>query len=264
MRLVCLNVAVFEKNNAGVADFLAAQHPDIVCLQEVTRGVGPKVDPGYVSLEAVNAALPDLPHSFYGPLWVTKDFWCNNFHGHERFEISYGDWLEFGLLVKSRYPIRYGELPFVQGSFAMRSDWSSWPEDDSRAVQSVDLVIGDGTNLRIVNYHGVWTKDKRGNDKTLAANRRVREAAESAPGAAIICGDFNLFPDTPSMGVFAGEFESLTDTFGITTTRPKTNELSGLGRNVIDYVLVKGLKATAFSVPETDISDHLPLIADFG
>lgn len=79
----------------------------------------------------------------------------------------------------------------------------------------------------------------------------------------IITGDFNLFPDTESMTVFK-DFISLVDEYNIKTTRPKSNELSHLDRNLIDYILVsKGVKINSFQVLDSDVSDHLSLVLDF-
>ena len=88
--------------------------------------------------------------------------------------------------------------------------------------------------------------------------------AREAEGDVIICGDFNLFPDTPSMKLFENNFISLVDEYAIRTTRPATNELHSSKRNVVDYIWVnKGIKVKDFEVLDSTISDHLPLILDF-
>ncbi len=80
----------------------------------------------------------------------------------------------------------------------------------------------------------------------------------------IITGDFNLFPDTESMRVFQNNFVSLVDTHNIQTTRPESNELSNLKRNVVDYIMVsKGITVNSFAVLDSNVSDHLPLVLDF-
>lgn len=59
-------------------------------------------------------------------------------------------------------------------------------------------------------------------------------------------------------------FTSLVDEYNVSTTRPKTNELSHLERNVVDYILAsKGVKVRSFEIVRSDISDHLPLVLDF-
>jgi len=66
------------------------------------------------------------------------------------------------------------------------------------------------------------------------------------------------------MKVFKDDFMSLVDKYNISTTRPKSNELSNLKRNVVDYIFVSNqIKVNSFEVLNTDISDHLPLSLDF-
>ena len=57
---------------------------------------------------------------------------------------------------------------------------------------------------------------------------------------------------------------SLVDTFHIKSTRPQANELSKIKRNVIDYIFVsKGITVKNFTVIDSDVSDHLPLLLEF-
>jgi endonuclease/exonuclease/phosphatase family metal-dependent hydrolase len=57
---------------------------------------------------------------------------------------------------------------------------------------------------------------------------------------------------------------SASDDFQIKTTRPQSNELRDISRNVVDYVFVsKDVQVKNFEVVNNDISDHLPLILDF-
>lgn len=258
-------MALFEKNNEKLKAFLNEHQPDIVCMQEVTRKVGKNVDLEYISIDTIQASTPKLTESFFGPYWIVKDFRQTDFHGSQDFAVEYGDWLEFGLLTATHDLITDGRLEFVQGSIARRTDWSNWPEEDNRAVQVSDLAIhSDQPNLRLLNYHGLWSRGKEGNDRTIEANTKILKLAKEVDYPVIICGDFNLFPETPSMKLLSNELTSLVDTYSINTTRPRSNELSGMKRNVVDYVMVsKGIKVNIFSVPDGDVSDHLPLILDF-
>ena len=66
------------------------------------------------------------------------------------------------------------------------------------------------------------------------------------------------------MKVFYKDFVSLVDTYKIKTTRPGSNELSSLERNVVDFILVTpDIKINSFEVLDSEVSDHLPLILDF-
>ena len=263
MKLICLNVALFEANNNLVSSFLKKQHADFICLQEITRGLENSVDKKYISKDAVDKTTPNLNHFFFGPNSIMGNFEQINFHGKEVYKFEFGGLMEFGNYTKSKYKIVKAQTIFVQNSFTFTTDQSNWPDEDYRSVLITDHSI-EGKKLRILNYHGVWTRHKRGNEMSLKANIIIRDLALQAEGEVIICGDFNLFPETPSMKVFESDFISLVDKHNIKTTRPKSNELNNHERNVVDYMLIsKGIKVKNFHVLDSDASDHLPLILDF-
>lgn len=265
MRIVSLNVAIFEANNEGVFKFLNDIKPDILCLQEITEKLDPMVNPQYLSKDSIDKATSDLEYSYFAPTWIIKDFTKKNFHKKESFNFEFGGFVKTGNYIKSKYKITNQSNVFVQKDSPFKvEDWSKWPKEQSKAVQVVDLELPSSKKLRVLNYHGIWTKEKLGNDNTLKACRKILSLTKEVSYPSIITGDFNLFPDTESMKVFQNNFISLVDTHEIKTTRPKSNELSHLERNVVDYILVsKNIKVNSFSVLETDVSDHLPLILDF-
>ena len=263
MKLISLNVAVFEKNNPQLKVF--KKYPsDFVCLQEVTKRVGDDAIEDYLSKDPIDGTTKQLKYSFFGPLWIKKGFSMNNFHGKEKFEFSYGGNIEFGNYVKSKYEMVKGQNIFVQNHFTYVTDWSNWPEEDYRAVQVVDILITENKKLRLINYRGIWTQHKQGNDLTLKACKTIERLALEVDYPVIISGDFNLFPNTPSVKLFENNFINLPNKYNIKTTRPSSNELSGKGRNVVDYIFVsKNIKVYKFEVIKSNVSDHLPLMLDF-
>ena len=87
-------------------------------------------------------------------------------------------------------------------------------------------------------------------------------------GPKILCGDFNLFPDTKSIAVLKQVMKSLTDEFGIETTRSRLHFENFKGEaipdTISDYMFVSPeVRVDSFSVPDIEISDHLPLVLDF-
>lgn len=263
MFLLSLNVALFETNNEKLYQFLLKQDPDIVCLQEIAHSLDPNVDPAFLSKDYVDKATNNLKYSFFSPTWMIKNFHQKNFHQQENFDFDFGGFLKSGNYIKSRFRILKKTNIFMTNKNIKVTDWSGWPERQSKAVQVVDLALPK-SKLRILNYHGIWTKEKIGNQSTLKACQKINKLAKEVDYPVIITGDFNLFPDTESMKVFKDSFISLVDKHQIRTTRPKTNELSHLEQNVVDYIFVtRGIKVNSFQVLDTDVSDHLPLILDF-
>lgn len=265
MRLVSFNIALFEANNDKLQAFLKDLNADILCFQEVARKVGEQGLEKYNSKPAIDEATPELPYGFFAPLWV-----LDHFAGKPEVNAQLGGWFEFGTYIKSRYPIIKGQQIFVQNHLTYITDWSKWPEEEYRAVQVVDIdargrrdVDIAPSSLRVINYHGIWTKGKMGNKQTLKAAEVIKTLALEKKGPVIICGDFNLFPDNKAIQILSQSFRNLGDEFEIKTTRPASNEFSERDRNVVDYMFVnEKVQVKKFEVLESDVSDHLPLVLD--
>lgn len=263
MRLLSLNVALFETNNEKLYEFLLKQKPDIICLQEVADKVDPEVNPVYISKGFIDKATANLPYSLFGPNWMIRDFHRKNFHKKEDFNFEFGGFLKSGNYIKAKFRMLKKANVFIKYKTIKFTDWSTWPQKQPKAVQVVDLQL-PSKKLRILNYHGIWTKEKIGNPETLEACKKINKLATEVSYPTIITGDFNLFPDTQSMKVFQDHFISLVDKYNIQTTRPHNNELSHLQRNVVDFILITpDIKVSSFKVLDSDVSDHLPLILDF-
>lgn len=263
MKLLSLNVGLFEENNSKLGSFINDQKADFLCLQEVTKRIDDSAKAELVSHDVIDSAARDLTSSFFAPIWVLSKFEKMNFHGKEHFLFDLGGQVEFGNYIKSKYPITKGQNIFVQNHFSYVTDWSNWPEEDYRGVQITDVVV-EKKPLRLINYHGIWSKDKRGTEKTKKACEIIKNYGLEASGAVIICGDFNLFPDTESIEILNRHFRNLCNEFNIRSTRPETNELNEQSRNVVDYIFVnEKVKVADFSVLASDVSDHLPLVLHF-
>ncbi len=264
MKLISLNVALFETNNESLYQFLLDQKPDIVCLQEVALSSDPKVIKDYLSKDFIDKATKKLKHSFFSSTWLSKDFHLKNFHQKEDYFIDFGGWIESGIYIKSKFKILKAVNIFLKNKLEKLVDWTLWPENEAKSVQVVDLQLPGNKKLRVLNYHGIWTKEKIGNKETLRACQKINQLATEVNYPTIIAGDFNLFPDSKSMKVFNKHFISLIDQHNIQTTRPKSNELNHLKRNVIDFILITpDIKVNSFEVLDSDVSDHLPLVLEF-
>ncbi len=78
----------------------------------------------------------------------------------------------------------------------------------------------------------------------------------------ILCGDFNLKPDTESMKILEKDMDNLIKIYKITSTRtslyPKEEKFA-------DYILTsKEIVLNKFEVLPDEVSDHAPLLLDFG
>jgi endonuclease/exonuclease/phosphatase family metal-dependent hydrolase len=113
----------------------------------------------------------------------------------------------------------------------------------------------------IVNVHGFWQGGiKEDTEAKLEQSRMVMELANSFDGKKIICGDFNLLPNTKSIKMFRDNYQDLIEMYDVRDTR---GALYMKELRYSDYAFIdKSLSMTAFSVPTVGVSDHLPLIIE--
>ncbi len=243
-----------------VADFLASEHADIVALQEVLRHFDDSVLPMYRSKDTIeNRLKSELPYTFFGPLWITEAF-----YKHGKIHRDFGGLVEQGNEVLSALPIVEATNEFFYKTYSYARDWTHFKTDDhARALQVVELDV-NGKRLRVLNTHGIWTHDKRGDERTMAECRYILSAAQRKKLPTIIVGDFNLTPDNPGVELINKEFQNLLLTYKITSTRPSFDDGLEKGSMVVDYIFTNDLvKVHTFEVKPVAAPDHFPLVLDF-
>lgn len=254
MKLVNFNISIKIHNSAEVVELLRSEDADIVTLQEVVTGKEEAVKGEFESKEAIDAALGDLyPYRSFCPLFST------NIQPNRDF----GGLVEQGNYVLSKYPIAHSENIFFHREFEHINDWSNWENTDhGRAVQVVDIAAGKG--IRILNVHGIWTADKRGDERTEKECEFIAGLAAKESKPTIIIGDLNLLPDATSLQVLNQKFRNLNTTFGVTCTRPTFKDHLEEGDTMVDYAFVNDqVEAKGLRTITTQISDHLPLVLEF-
>lgn len=150
------------------------------------------------------------------------------------------------------------------------------PLGDSRAILEKEPGVGLGLYVQVIlgkqvvhigNFHGVSRPGEKLDDPVrLRQSRRLLEFFEDKAGPKIIGGDFNLLPETQSIVMFeARGYRDLIKEFRIETTR---NRLAweahpNSKQYFSDYVFVSPeVKLKGFSVPNLEVSDHLPLLLE--
>jgi endonuclease/exonuclease/phosphatase family metal-dependent hydrolase len=120
----------------------------------------------------------------------------------------------------------------------------------------------------ILNYHGpAQPGDKLDTEERISLSGQILEVVKSLLKEApvILCGDFNLMPETESVKLFEKNLCNLIKDFKIQNTR---NQISwqrfGNKQLFADYTFVSSeIKVKSFEVPYNHISDHLPMLLDF-
>lgn len=164
----------------------------------------------------------------------------------------------------SKFPITSATNEFYYKHYEYMLDWSNWKQEDhGRAVQVVELSV-QGQPLQILNVHGIWSKTRQGDERTLAQCKYIALAAQRRNIPTIIAGDFNLAPDSESIQYMNKQFRNLVTEHNVTSTRPDFKDEIDSGKNVVDYIFVNDkIEVSHFEVIDTDISDHLPLLLEF-
>ena len=137
--------------------------------------------------------------------------------------------------------------------------------DHARVMHIATLGTGQGP-VAILNVHGAWQPGGKGDTpERLEQSRRIVAAGAGSPHPSILCGDFNLLPETQSIrSLEEAGWENLVRTHGIASTR---TPLYGKAERFADYVFVKnGVRVRRFEVLPDVVSDHaaLSLECSFG
>lgn len=184
-------------------------------------------------------------------------------------------WEENGVPID----VPYGNATFVRNEIpCVESDYI-----DLTSVSATHFSRGSAlvTSLRvgeqlltICNVHGCAAPvDKRDCPERIAASQEIIELMSRFAGHKIIAGDFNLFPDTRSIEVFAEMgYRNLIIDHSVTTTRgtlvkqmhPEYGIPPSEFQEFADYMFVTpNIRVSTFSVPDLPLSDHLPMIMEF-
>lgn len=114
----------------------------------------------------------------------------------------------------------------------------------------------------ILNVHGLWNgKGKNDTPERINQSQRIRQFMDTINTPKILCGDFNLRPDTESIKILEQGMINLITTHNIRSTRTHfyTKE-----EKYADYILTSPeIIINNFKVMDDEVSDHAALFLDF-
>ena len=248
------NTITNEYDILNISQVIKDSHSDIVCLQEVDNNWSSRSY--YSSLIQIISQQANLPYYIYNPIYNK-----NSSHGH-KFPNE-----QFGTAILSKYKI-------IESHDYIISRWSSQAGDPQPGDPGFPsqyhgfghLILDvDGTNFSVYNTHLDYRADPpEGYNETMRAIQ-VREMMEiiNFKYPTVLTGDMNA--DFSAKDVFESLLEKFDDVWSI------AGEGSGLTFPSIDpyiridYILVSKKSSiqvkNAFLI-ETQVSDHLPVIAD--
>lgn len=253
MKLITLNIwggKVF----APLIDFikLQANSTDIFCFQEMfhtptDRTVSSEMRVNIYS--EIKNILPDF-EAFFCPAQDGVDF-----GGPVDFELSYG----LSMFIKKSITVdEHGD------TFVFRNK-NSRINDSTSVGRNVEYLSfkKDDEKFIVFNFHGLWNGGgKTDSEDRLEQSQKVKTFMDKFTNTKkILCGDFNLAPNTESLALLENNMKNLVKEFNITSTR---SSLYPKPEKFADYILVSlDIHVHHFEVLQDEVSDHLPLLLEF-
>ena len=253
MKLISLNVwggTCYEELIAYIKE--QAKSTDIFCFQEVFSTNSSETESNGIRTnlyQELQLILPDF-QGYYSPALDTMDN-----EGPVPFDLHYG----LATFVAKKISIQAQKDIFVyrtRDSLIASNNSASHPRNLQITTIEVDQKL-----LNILTVHGLWTPDKLDSPDRLEQSRKILNQIESLPGATILCGDFNLRPDTESIKMLEKNLKNLITANHLTATR---SSLYTGSEPFADYTFVSpDINVRSFSVPDLPVSDHCPMIVEF-
>lgn len=135
--------------------------------------------------------------------------------------------------------------------------------DHTRKVQWAKITDREGKKYGIMNIHGHWAgKDKGDTPARLGQSRATVDLLDTFGNIPVVlCGDFNLRPDTESVHMIEKRMNNLVVEHKIMSTR---TSLYTYEEKFADYVFLShDARETSFAVMPDEVSDHVPLFVEF-
>ena len=224
---------------------------DIFCLQEVWSAP-------YVDFEGHSAGGVAIDHTQIMTEGMQKISAVLSDHNNY-FRPHFMD--NYGLLMMVKKDL---EL-IAEGEIFVYKEKGYIPDGDigkhARNIQYVTLII-ENRPITIVNFHGLWNgKGKTDTEDRIQQSQNIINFIQSLNGECVICGDFNLLPDTESIKIFERfGLRNLINKYGIKSTRTSYYTKP---EKYADYVFISnGITPKDFRVLSDNVSDHAPLLIE--
>lgn len=252
MKIISLNTWGGRAGKENLLAFFKTHaNTDIFCLQEIWADAYEHLD-GHLAggvkinneqimvhgLQEISEALPNHA-AFFRP--------------------HYGD--NYGLLMLVRKSLSVLE----EGEVFVFKHKGYVPEGDAgnhaRNIQYVTIETKAGP-ITVINFHGLWNgKGKTDTEDRMQQSKNILAFVKKLDGEHLLCGDFNLLPDTESIKLFESEgLRNLIREYGVASTR--TSFYTKPEKHA-DYVFVtKSLRVQDFKVLPDEVSDHAPLLIE--
>lgn len=260
MRLLSLNIWG-GTNQKKLFEYLAKQalKTDVFCFQEVfdSPKKGQLKDGTCVDLYKRLCKLLPGYQSYFFP--AVKNV---SLSGPVNVELYEG----LAIFVKRHFASKLAVKKRIIGRLSRKVEFKDGKENS--VLQGVKVILRDGKFLKILNFHGISRPgDKLDSKLRILQSKKVVTALKKIQGPKILCGDFNLMPKTRSIKIIENAgFQNLITKYKIKSTRNTNSWKTFNNRHYYaDFTFISPeVNLRAFKVPYNLVSDHLPMIVEFG
>jgi len=241
MKLMTLNIWGGHIKNPLLEFVKLHRDVDIFCLQEVYNNAPNKIstEDREVSLNILSELQSILSNhtAFFRPV-------IENIYG-------------IGMLVKKEIEVlKEGEITIHENP-----NYPGRGPTHSRNLQWLQYRSKNKIHS-ILNVHALWNgKGKTDTPERIFQSRRINEFMATLNTPKILCGDFNLKPDTESISLIEKGMNNLIKRYDINSTR---SNLYQKEEKFADYIFTSPeIMVNSFEVLNDEVSDHLPLLLDY-
>lgn len=232
------------KLDKQISALLKREDADVLCLQEVVYVAGGR-SYFFLDLEEILTAT-GYEYFYFTPSWVGR---------YMRREAQWGNCILSKLPLKSMHSFYTFHDLVSDFDFLEDTDYNR-----GRSLQHV-VVETDKGKLNILNHHGHQLPDhKNGNEETLKQCGMIADYIKDLSGSVVLCGDFNLEPNSESIEMINKLLVNHVKEQDITSTRtPLTHKTEAC-----DYIFTSpDIEVKNFQVLDDIVSDHKALTVEF-
>jgi len=249
IKFICLNLWLGGKLFEPILEFIRKENPDILAVQEAYDAKGENLEERFRSVDVIKENC-GFEYQFFSAT-------CDAVLPEGK--------IPAGNAIFSRLPIVKTDTIFYHSSFKEVDSYEAPGGDYSQTPRNVQhaVIKADDTELNIFNTQGVWGKDSEDNEDRLKMSRAIVGAVKDKPNA-ILCGDFNVFPNTETIRNIEKHMKNLFKDELKTTFNVKQKPNPIFANFVVDMLFASNdLKVVDHYALNVDVSDHLPLVGVF-
>jgi len=244
VKLISLNIWQGGNLWDQVIPFLREEDSDILLMQEVYDGKDESFERKYRTFSEVKKSL-SLPYAAFAPAFLDTRTIGN---------------IDRGNAIFSKFPLTFNE------AIAYDMPYGPYDEEHDNRYEILPMtlqhamVLINSVSYHLYNLQGIWGTHGGDSQRRLKMSEKIITEVKDKEHV-ILAGDFNLNPGTETIkniekymhNVFKDELQ--------TTFNMAQKKNPNLAKSVVDMVFVSNdIKVLERSVPQVNISDHLPLV----